>query len=675
MLLRQYHSVVTCLILICSFVNCIGQPNDIYYKNDLEIIKQIHRGNYIQAKKEIDSFLSLPNLSQFHRTLFKSRYGLYHTIKGNQDSALQILLPLYTNYKDTQNLELLGDICSYIGRAYLRKNDNLNTIKFFNESISTHRRNNFTNYLGASNCFLGYYLLKCNLLHLADETMHQGMEFAIKDTNQLEYRALLYLDLMIHVRSNINKNQIDSAQFALEKFKIAIQQTNSKEYETDYFLYNGEIMLLQQNYLKALTSFEEAHKLSLINSQFEEKFEAILGITKSQVGLHRYNEALSILEQIKDPDKNLPVFISSKINHELYSIYSALGDDANSVKFLKRYSDANERLQKNNFEIILLQTQSDKNSYQKEILLKEHELTSQKLKQQNTTKIGLTILLILITLFLILALWAYKSRQSNLQKLTAYSSQLEKLNTEIEWKNKTLNKTNKTLLNDNESLQNFAFMAAHDLKGPLTGLFLYLQLIQQKSLNFNGLPDYVEKYVQKALEEGKRLETLIQDLLTLSKVGSDLGEPDLINLNDVIHHIIEIHQPIISSNDARVLVKNSLPKLYAHHNMLESLFQNLILNSIKYKHPERNPEIIIDSYTRNNYLYLTVNDNGSGIDKEHHKNIFKAFVRVRKDIEGTGLGLNTCKRIVEYYHGRIFIKSTVNEGTTFTIAFPSNTTL
>ncbi|MBK7588162.1 MAG: hypothetical protein IPI22_07425 [Bacteroidetes bacterium] len=216
-------------------------------KIDIDIIHHIHIGEYNKAKSKLDSLLSEHLQDHYYQSLFKSRLGLYYTIKGNHDSALFILLPLYKQQANQSNLELLGDIASYIGRAYQHLNDNKNAFIYYNNSIQLHKKNNFKNYLGASNCFLAYFLLKCNMLDLAHETVVQGMSFAKKDTNSTEFAALKMALLHIKVRENINNIQFDSALLLLTSIRDILNTNSNIQDEVIYDLNKGDIALKKQH--------------------------------------------------------------------------------------------------------------------------------------------------------------------------------------------------------------------------------------------------------------------------------------------------------------------------------------------------------------------------------------------------------------------------------------------
>lgn len=665
--LNGYLWLITLMSLKCSL--SYGQGNHLYYDDDLKIIEDIHTGNFERAKRTIDSFLTLPNLSHFHQTLFTSRYGLYQTIRGNHDSALNILLNLYNHYEDSSDLELLGDICSYIGRAYLHKNDNINTLKFFYESIHVHQKNQFKNYLGASNCFLGYYLLRSNLLTLAKETMSQGLSFAIKDSNRTEYKALMALNHLILVKEQILVNNIDSAEKAYQQLTLFIVRNKDFEDLSTCLNYGGSIAFLKNNFDIALDNFQKAYESAISLSQEEESIIAVIGKAKCFRCLGKYNQALKELNRIHR-NKYYPLYLSTQIYQAYHETYQLLGDDRNARSYAEKYYQANDSLQKNNVSIIILQTEEIKNRYQNDKLIQENLSVNQQLQKQRIIKVSLLVILILMVLLFLISVKAYRSRKRHLSKLFQYSQELQSLNTEIKFKNNILAKTNKSLVDANESLQNFAYTAAHDLKGPLTGIFTYLQLIKHKSDNYEKLPEYIGIFTDKAFNEASRLNSLIQDLLSLSNMDKNLPHPGRVSLVEAVHHFMEVHQNVIAQSQAKIIYDPNLPPLLAHRNMIESLLQNLILNAIKYKHPERNPIISISFKSRTKFIHIYVSDNGLGIEKRYFKEIFQPFKRIATEVEGTGLGLNTCKKIIDYYHGKMVVRSTIHEGSTFCIILP-----
>lgn len=179
-----------------------------------------------------------------------------------------------------------------------------------------------------------------------------------------------------------------------------------------------------------------------------------------------------------------------------------------------------------------------------------------------------------------------------------------------------------------------------------------------------------QMYVDNIVGSTKRMRELLADLLAYAEIGARVDEPlEAVDLNAVVEKVLQNLQASIDETDALITV-DRLPTLCAFHGHFIPLFQNLIGNSIKYR-SERPPCIDISFEKSASQLRFAVVDNGIGIAPEYHQKIFGAFKRLHgKDIEGTGIGLAICQRVVERYGGRIWVESKAGQGSKFIFTLP-----
>lgn len=220
----------------------------------------------------------------------------------------------------------------------------------------------------------------------------------------------------------------------------------------------------------------------------------------------------------------------------------------------------------------------------------------------------------------------------------------------------------------NLDLEQFAYSASHDLQEPLRTISIYGELLSRR---------YGSKLEGEALEflnflrtGATRMEGLVRDLLAYTQVMRiDTAGP--VSAGDALAHAIANLSGAIAESGA-VVSYGPLPSVRVHATHLQQLFQNLVGNALKYRNPGRKPEIHVSAEHRGKTWLFSVRDNGIGIRPEYTEQIFGLFKRLHtsEEYSGTGIGLAICQRIVERYHGRIWVESVPEEGSTFVFAFP-----
>jgi PAS domain S-box-containing protein len=228
---------------------------------------------------------------------------------------------------------------------------------------------------------------------------------------------------------------------------------------------------------------------------------------------------------------------------------------------------------------------------------------------------------------------------------------------------KILKKTLSDLEKSNAELEQFAYVASHDLQEPLRAAVGFLQLLQSKYKN--QLDEKGHHYIERATKAGHRMQRLISDLLKLSRVNTPTSAFESSDLTKILKETLEYLQPNIKDKKA-VVTYAKLPILAVDRNQIHGLFQNLIGNALKYNDsPVPTIEVGCED-THREYRFF-VKDNGIGIEQEFQDKIFMIFQRLhaRTDYDGSGIGLALCKKIVERHQGRIWFESEPEKGTIF----------
>jgi light-regulated signal transduction histidine kinase (bacteriophytochrome) len=201
------------------------------------------------------------------------------------------------------------------------------------------------------------------------------------------------------------------------------------------------------------------------------------------------------------------------------------------------------------------------------------------------------------------------------------------------------------LRRSNDELEQFAYVASHDLQEPLRKVASFCQMLQRR---YGGqLDEKADQYIEFAVDGAKRMQQLINDLLTFSRVGRTSEGMAPVSTRQVAEHALSALETAAEQADARVDI-GDLPEVLADETLLTQLFQNLIGNAIKFRAPGRAPVITLRAVREEEFWHFTCADNGIGIDPEYAERVFVIFQRLhpKDQYTGTGIGLSLCKKIV-----------------------------
>jgi len=279
-------------------------------------------------------------------------------------------------------------------------------------------------------------------------------------------------------------------------------------------------------------------------------------------------------------------------------------------------------------------------------------------------------LLALATILFLIYWYTNSIRQRN-EELSTYNKNLSEEIANRKRIEQTLNDNNAELKRSNKDLEQFAYISSHDLKEPLRSIANFSSLLSRK--HKDKLDDEAGLYIDFIQSGTKRMGEIIESLLTYSTVGNKDSVYSKVDLNTLVKDKIQDLSHLISEKNATVEVQN-LPTINCHKEQLGMVFFNLINNAIKFNTQEQ-PQILVKSNGKiGGHWNFSVKDNGIGIDKKHHDQVFDVFNRLhgKKEYEGTGIGLAVCQKIVLRHQGEIWFKSQPGQGTKFFFTIKDN---
>lgn len=417
--------------------------------------------------------------------------------------------------------------------------------------------------------------------------------------------------------------------------------------------------------------------------------DVYLRLDQKNKALETLHRAADLAKEIGSKPRTLEIYQSfadiyreSKENDKAYFYlqeYVLLKDSVLNEKTLEEMGETQTRyeVQKRENEIVLLKKEN-------EVFLQQKEI--QQLYLYLFLGAGLLLLIISSAIFSryryqkkvndILGIKNEKIQSQNEKLALAHQKQrevhelLEEKNLLLEAKNQEINITNKQLESSNEDLKHFAYVASHDLKEPLRMINAYTNLLQRRYRHV--LDESGQEFMHFIVDGVSRMGILLDDLLAYSRVGRKEEPKDWVAVDDVLFIVMSNLRPRIEEKNAIIKIEEThLPKIKANRSQINQLLQNLISNAIKFTNHQQ-PKVVIDCQQKDGEFIFSIKDNGIGIDDAYKDKVFEMFRRLhsREEYEGTGIGLATCKKIVERHGGNIWLESEKNVGTTFYFSVP-----
>ena len=576
--------------------------------------------------------------------------------EGAVEESLQ-KFKLLLNSIDTSSLELRGKVQRAISTNYMVLGDYSGAYEAQTKARSIYSKLKDTTQVarleyGIGNNFFYQKQYKLSLQHFQDALK---LLVAVKNEGGIQ-RTYSAIGSVYENLGNYPK--------ALEFVSLALEMAKKSNDKAGIAWTLLNIGSIQNNMADDVTALKN---LSLANTMSIELEDELLEMsTLRSLGTLYYKMKMPS-KAIQSYNKSLEISLKNHYRGDLVELYKEFAEVYFEVKDYpnyQKYINKHLSLKDSIFSEQLIEDLSSlKKNFEKERLEKEKEI--QLLKKDKeldefryNSKFRITLLICVIGLLGIgLLLVRHKgAKEKNLI--------LAQKNEEILQQNKSLDKSNR-------DLEQYAYIISHDLKEPLRSISGFTRLLERK---LSGTLDESSIEYMAFIKKGaNQMHHLLNDILEYSKIKNDSKNRELVSVNTVLEEILEdFHHQITASNT--VVHIGDMPCVLFNKSQLYQVFQNLIGNAIKFRNTEKNTRIDIKYYQKNQKHYFSVTDNGIGISEEFKQKIFVAFQRLhnRGEFEGSGIGLATCKKIIEENGGFIEVDSMEGQGSTFYFLLPSH---
>lgn len=571
--------------------------------------------------------------------LFNS-IGILADIRGDKKQAVEYFEQAEKLLKAANNNFWLGELYNNWGVVHVTENSLEKALSFYIKALEVNESSGNKKALIASHNNLGRLYYKQRLYTDALEHARKSNELASITNSSTWLPLSLSLLGDVYAKTGRQEDAIVSYEEAL-----ALATENEDDYNLIFTLNRlARIHEMKGDKEKALNYIHRSLIRAKATGKRKDLEEIYLILGACNRGKGNYNIAKSFIDTayyLAQENKDYKYIL------EAYKQYGALYQHFDnykmSISFLERYQALNDTLRDlENAELL--------SRLEREFLSKEQAEEIFELKQKASDQN--LFLIVLFGIFIIVVIISYS--------LLIYSRKVKKLSDELEIK--VEERTNE-LAQSNIHLERFAYIASHDLKTPLRTISSFLSLIKRRIKPYNN-PE-LEDLLSFASNGAKQMNNLIEDVLEFSKINTMEMRQEEVDLDKTLQSVLYNIGGFLEEKGGTVK-HGELPVIKGNPGYLHQLFQNLIVNGIKYNENAQ-PKVYIDCQRKESAYQFIIKDNGIGIEEEYRELIFEMFKRLHTSdkYEGTGIGLALCKKIVEQHGGRIWVESSGENGSCF----------
>jgi len=579
-------------------------------------------------------------LEKLYRVVAFDKGLIEESVRANAHTQISHVYQALGNYEKAYEQQMQGLLIFEVEKDSLgiaNSHYNIGTIFFYQlqyekalESYQSAKE--ICDVLNIEN-FIYSCLAAMGAVHAKLELHEESLEYNRRSLELAE--KLNYKTGIAYAKGNIGSNFVTQKKYTKAEayYKEAIQL---KTELGDIYSAIGNKVEIAQLYIEWNKAFEAKHYL-------EEALQAAKALNSRSRQSEIYKHLALAYDQLNKP------LIAYKYNKQ----YVAMKDSLLNEKTLEEMGASKRKFD------------AQKSEHEIQLLKKGNELLekTEKIRKQQIYLFAITSIALLLF---------FLSNRNKLNYQNKLNKLLEEKNLLLNSKNEEIHIKNKQLEHSNEDLQQFAYVASHDLKEPLRMINSYTQLLKRRySSSFDESGNEFMHYITDAVG---RMETLLNDLLDFSRAGNQEAPKNFVPTNDIMLIVESNLRHRLEMLKATLIVKSeNLPLIKAHQTQLLQLLQNLVSNGMKFR-GERDPIVEVDAQVSDNGYIISVKDNGIGISEANLEKVFEMFRRLhtREEYEGTGIGLATCKRIVTAWGGDIWVTSVEGEGSTFFFSVPNS---
>ena len=643
---KKQHNLVLFQEQYHKALECFQTEN-----NSLEVAKSkmelgiacAYQGKITEAKSQFEVsrklFLELGN--ELEAVNCAMHLGTLNIMLEEKSAGLDSYFIAYKYFNKTKNYKQLAKVSNNIGLVY-SSYGNIDPLALKADEELTKQ-----------------YLEK------ALEFFQKGLQYCDKDDKN-NSNAFIKSQILANTAAvYIRKQEYDISLGYLTKGLKLAQEINS-DYSVAIFYH--DIALCRERLEKNYTALDAVNNaIPLL-----EKMNAVDQLVRNLdlkasilMKLSQYEQAHTACKKCYEISKNTETLDIQKIALDCISKTSnSLKIYKDAYLYQKEYIAVNDSIQVISGQEKLLAIERQ-NEFEKDkaLLEQSNKMSQLRLKEERAISklyLGMSILSLL---GLGLLGFLYVSGKKRTQRI-------KEQNLIIENANANLYDLNKDLETANQKLNNFTSVAAHDLKSPMRTISTYSQLLKMRNKDLPSKDLEMLGFVSKS---SKQLSNMIDDLLAFSKIDDGLGPAEVVKVSEVIDQVKTNLMTVIEEENVSIIMPEKMYEVKAHKNLLTQLFQNLVANGIKFRKKDSLSVIKIstESVDDDNVTY-SISDNGIGIEPEYFDKIFSIFKRLHgsETSEGNGIGLATCKSILDHYGQKIWLESEVGKGTSFYFTLP-----